>query len=347
MFFAMNATTLCLDIGSGTQDVLLHIPDREPENCPKFVLPSPALQVGKRIAELTRQQKAIWLHGHNMGGGVTRFVRAHLKAGLAVSAQPSAAYTMGDDLTRVESMGVTLSEDCPDGHEPVLFSDFDRSWWERFFEAAELDWPDRIAACAQDHGFHPGTSNRIGRFKLWEQLLGDGQGRPESLLFQDVPSMMTRLADLQACIGNGPVADTGAAAVLGALYVVEIEEQSHSRGITLVNVGNSHTVAFLLYRGRIFGIYEHHTGLLDEKTLWQDLHSFREGRLAHQNVFDANGHGCLTLPLPEGAQGFAPVHVLGPRRAMLENHDVSFPSPGGDMMLAGSFGLIKGMAMQG
>ena len=30
---------------------------------------------------------------------------------------------------------------------------------------------------------------------------------------------------------------------------------------------------------------------------------------------------------------------------MLDGYDVSFPAPGGDMMLAGCFGLIKGMSM--
>ncbi len=342
----MNVTTLCLDIGSGTQDVLLHFPDREPENCPKFVLPSPALQVGRRIAALTSRKQPIWLHGFNMGGGVTRFVRAHLKAGLPVSTQTSAAYTMGDDLGRVEAMGITLSETCPEGFTPVLFADFDRQWWERFFAAAELDWPDRITACVQDHGFHPGTSNRIGRFKLWEQLLGEGLGQPESLLFKKAPKTMTRLVDLQHCIDGGPVADTGAAAVLGALFVDEIEKQSRTQGITLVNVGNSHTVAFLLFNGQIFGVYEHHTGLLDSQRLWHDLEAFRDGRITHQAVFDANGHGCLTLPLPEEAQGFSPVHVIGPRRAVLEKYNASFPSPGGDMMLAGCFGLLKGIALQ-
>ncbi len=36
----MTQTTLFLDIGSGTQDVLLHRPGTVLENCPKFVLPS-------------------------------------------------------------------------------------------------------------------------------------------------------------------------------------------------------------------------------------------------------------------------------------------------------------------
>lgn len=342
----MGKTTLCLDIGSGTQDVLLYSPDVEVENCPKFVLPSPALQIGKRIEGFRLQGKNIWLHDRNMGGGVTRFIRAHLKAGLSVAASKSAAYTMADDLTRVSDMGIELTETCPDGFEPVRLTDFDEAWWRNFLGAAELPWPDEIAACAQDHGFHPGESNRKGRFKLWQSFLDEGQGRPEALVYDTPPTMLTRLADLQDDIAGGPVADTGAAAVLGALFVDEIERQSHETGITLVNIGNSHLIAFLLYGGHIHGVYEQHTGCVDGKKLWADLEQFRCGCLSFDQVFEERGHGCLTMDLPAGANGFKPTYVLGPRRCMLDGYDVQYPAPGGDMMLAGCFGLIKGLAMQ-
>lgn len=343
----MGNTTLCLDIGSGTQDVLLYSPNITLENCPKFVLPSPALQIGKRIEALRMQSKNIWLHGRNMGGGVTRFIRAHQKAGLAVASSKSAAYTMADDLNRVSESGIELTDKCPDGFEPVRLTDFDEAWWRKFLEAAELPWPDAIAACAQDHGFHPGESNRIGRFKLWRTLLDDAEGRPETLVYKTAPDMLTRLVDLQDDISGGVVADTGAAAVLGALYVDEIEKLSHETGVTLVNIGNSHLIAFLLYGGRIHGVYEQHTGCVDGAKLWADLENFRCGCLSFEQVFEERGHGCLCLDLPAEADGFKPTFVLGPQRAMLEGYDVSFPAPGGDMMLAGCFGLIKGLEMQG
>lgn len=342
----MSHTTLCLDIGSGTQDVLLYSPDMEIENCPKFVLPSPALQIGKRMERLRLEGKNIWLHGRNMGGGVTRFIRAHQQAGLTVASSQSAAYTMADDLNRVTDSGITLTEQCPEGFTPVRLTDFDESWWRNFFAAAELPWPDSIAACAQDHGFHPGESNRMGRFKLWQSFLEEGKGRPEHLVFETPPPMLTRLRDLQEDIGGGPVADTGAAAVLGTLYVDEIEKESHRHGVTLVNIGNSHLIAFLLYGGRIHGVYEQHTGCVDSEKLWNDLADFRCGCLSFEQVFADRGHGCMTLDLPDEADGFKPTYVIGPRRSMLEGYDVSFPAPGGDMMLAGAFGLIKGLAMQ-
>jgi len=342
----VSNTTLCLDIGSGTQDVLLYSPDMEIENCPKFVLPSPAIQIGRRIEAARLRGENIWLHGRNMGGGVTRFIRAHQKAGLTVTSSRSAAYTMADDLNRVTESGIELTDNCPDGFTPIRLTDFNEEWWRNFLAAAELPWPDRITACAQDHGFHPGQSNRMGRFKLWESFLNEGNGRPETLVYKTAPAMLTRLADLQDDIAGGPVSDTGAAAVLGALFVDEIEQQSRETGITLVNIGNSHLIAFLLFNGRIHGVYEQHTGCVDGKKLWDDLEKFRCGCLSFEQVFDEKGHGCLTLDLPAEANGFKPTHVLGPRRGMLDGYDVTFPAPGGDMMLAGCFGLIKGLSLQ-
>ena len=52
---------LSLDIGSGTQDVLLALPGERAENWPRFVLPSPALGIADRIRRHTAA-------GHNSDG---------------------------------------------------------------------------------------------------------------------------------------------------------------------------------------------------------------------------------------------------------------------------------------
>jgi uncharacterized protein (DUF1786 family) len=110
----------------------------------------------------------------------------------------------------------------------------------------------------------------------------------------------------------------------------------------VVNVGNSHTIGFLVFKGRIRGIFEHHTGLLSPELLWRDLARFRSGELSNDDVFQAQGHGCTMVGTPAHAGGYPLIVALGPRRAMLSGFDVQFPAPGGDMMLAGCFGLIKG-----
>lgn len=342
------AGTLFLDIGSGTQDVFFHQPGLRLENCPKFVLPAPARAVGQRLRERTLAGDHVWLHGRNMGGGFGGALRAHLEKGLRVAATRNAAYSLGDDLTRIERMGVVLSEDCPAGHTPLELTDFDPLFWRRLLDAAGLAEPEQVVAAAQDHGFHPGGagSNRQGRFRLWERLLLESEGRPEALIFDAPPPELTRLADLQACT-RGPVADTGAAAVLGALFEKDIAAQAEERGILVVNVGNGHTVAFLLFQGRILGVYEHHTGMIDAPTLWSHLERFRIARLENVEAFDSGGHGCLCLDLPTRAGDFSPTYVLGPRRDLLAPFGAAFPAPGGDMMLAGCFGLLHGLRLRG
>ncbi|WP_415518751.1 MAG: DUF1786 family protein [Desulfovibrio aminophilus] len=341
--------TLILDIGSGTQDVFYHQPGLRLENCPKFVLPTPARAVAARLRALSEAGRHVWLHGRNMGGGFGGALREHLKRGLKAAATRNAAHSLGDDLTRIEGMGVLLTEECPPDHAPLLLTDFDPDFWHRLLNAAGLPWPERIAAAAQDHGFHPGGpgSNRRGRFRLWERILLESEGRPEALIFDVPPPEMTRLADLQASMGGGPVADTGAAAVLGALFDDGLRALSEERGVLVVNVGNGHTVAFLIHQDRILGVYEHHTGMIEAPVLWDHLKRFRSGTLNSAEVFDTGGHGCLRLDPPRSAGDFTPTFVLGPRRDLLTPYGVSFPAPGGDMMLAGCFGLLHGLRLRG
>lgn len=338
---------LCLDIGSGTQDVLLYFPDREIENCPKLVLPTPAKTLAARIRQATSERRAIHLRGCNMGGGFSPAMRAHVAAGLPFSCTRAAAFSVADDLDALQQSGVAILDDAPTGALVLDAADFDPAFWTRALDTLGLPHPGLVAACAQDHGFHPGQSNRRGRFVLWEKLLHEAGGRLESLLYEEVPACFTRLIDLQNSIGGGPVADTGAAAVLGALFEPALRQRSMTRGFTLVNLGNSHTVAFLVHQDRILGVYEHHTGLLTAERLWDHLARFRKGMLGFEEVFDDRGHGAMHLPLPETAGGFPDTLVIGPRRRMLEGFPAEFPAPGGDMMLTGSFGLVEGLRRRG
>lgn len=336
---------LCLDIGSGTQDVLYFEPGMELMNCPKFILPSPARMVAQRIRALTSKGKHIHLYGRNMGGGFGRELRNHIQAGLQVSAQPQAAYSLGDDLKRVRAKGVQISDKCPAGHVPLYLTDFDPGFWQNFLALAGLDYPDLVLAAAQDHGFHPDSSNRKGRFRLWKDFLQSSQGRMQDLLFEDVPAPMTRLQEIQDAAGHCLVTDTGSAAVLGALFVPEVQALSQSKGVCVLNLGNSHAVAFLIYQDLVYAVYEHHTGMLDAQQILQDMQRFKKGLLAEEEIFKAGGHGCYFRAKPSApGVDFEQLCVLGPRRDLLLGQAVQFPVPGGDMMLAGCYGLLQGYA---
>ena len=331
-------SVLCLDVGSGTQDVLYRLPGIALENCPKFVLPSPARLVAGRIRRLTARGRAIHLSGVNMGGGFFKAVREHVQAGLAMSAHPEAALALTDDPQSITRHGVFLSDACPPGHTPVRLGDYDSGFWEGLLAQAGLDPPDVILACAQDHGCHPGRSSRQGRFTLWERFLAGTSGRMEGLLYQTPPAELTRLATLQRAIGGGPVMDTGPAAALGVLFDEDIEARVEEEGALIVNMGNSHVLGLLVHAGRLVGVYEHHTGQVDPLTLAGHLHRFRRGELGSEEVFATGGHGCMVR---EMSSDFSNTFVIGPRRAELTGIEAEYPAPGGDMMLTGCFGLLK------
>src|SRR3972149_3303986 len=103
---------LALDIGTGTQDVLLFDSESTLENCIQMVLPSPTQIVGKRVERATAARRDVLLVGVTMGGGPDHWaVERHLAAGLRVFATPEAARTFNDDLEEVREMGVILVDD--------------------------------------------------------------------------------------------------------------------------------------------------------------------------------------------------------------------------------------------
>ena len=249
-----------------------------------------------------------------------------------------------DNPERVKAQGVSITPSCPKGYAAVPLADYEPGFWDGLLSAAGLPKPSLVVAAAQDHGHHP-EGNRVGRFNLWRALLTETQGDPARWLYDTSPTPCTRLNALQQCTG-GPVADTATAAVLGALAAPEVAKRSQRQGVTVVNVGNSHVAAFLVFKGRILGVYEHHTGMLDTDALLFDLKEFGFGWLPDEQVRAKGGHGCAFLaPLPPEAEGFAPTFAVGPRREMLLGH-AQFIAPHGDMMIAGCHGLLHGLALR-
>lgn len=224
---------LSLDIGSGTQDVLLALPGERAENWPRFVLPSPALGIADRIRRHTAAGRPVWLYGHNMGGGFAVAVQEQVAAGLAPAASPDAALALHDNPERVKAQGVSITPSCPKGYAAVPLADYEPGFWDGLLSAAGLPKPSLVVAAAQDHGHHP-EGNRVGRFNLWRALLTETQGDPARWLYDTSPAPCTRLNALQRCTG-GPVADTATAAVLGALAAPEVAKRSQRQGVTVVN----------------------------------------------------------------------------------------------------------------
>src|ERR1700716_3049804 len=100
---------LAIDVGTGTQDILICEAGGVIENAVQLIMPSPTALLAERVKQATRDRIDLLLTGVPMGGGPDHWaVEAHLKAGLKVYATPDAARTFDDDLERVATMGVRI-----------------------------------------------------------------------------------------------------------------------------------------------------------------------------------------------------------------------------------------------
>jgi len=333
---------LAVDVGSGTQDILVWRQDSTVENSPKMVLPSPTAILAQRIDEATRKKHAVFLSGTTMGGGpCSAAVRRHLKAGLPVFALREPALTFHDDLGKVERMGIQIVEKRPD-IQPLTelqMGDIDLSAMRLALSSFHVKFPGTIAVAVQDHGFSPDQSNRAFRFTQWTELLRSHRGL-ETLLYRTPPAHMTRMLSIQKIVPGAWVMDTGPAAILGARLDPWVSARI-PEGVIIVNAGNEHTVAALIKGEKIWGIYEHHTSLLDPSKLQDHLDRFRRGVLTNHEVFDEMGHGCSILSGAKEAGLFEHVSITGPNRERFGALNAHMAVPYGDMMLTGCFGLVE------
>jgi uncharacterized protein (DUF1786 family) len=341
---------LTVDVGTGTQDVLLFDSERELENCFKLVLPSPTVVIADRIRTATARGDPVVLKGVTMGGGPCHWAALdHVRAGHAVFATPEAAQTFDDDLEAVREMGIqVVSEEeatrlADAGATLVYLGDL---WFGQLLETlsgfgVRLKL-DGLAVAVFDHGAAPpGYSDRIFRFEYLRERLATGLGLA-GFAFRAgaVPPTMTRL---QAVARTAPsdlpllVMDTAPA---------EDPRVRQTDSKVVANVGNFHTLAFHLRDGSIAGLFEHHTGELSPDRLGQYIDQLGAGSISNATVYADKGHGALVLdataPEPEL------LAVTGPRRQLLaaSGRDAYLAIPHHDMMLAGNFGLLRAYAAQ-
>jgi uncharacterized protein (DUF1786 family) len=343
---------LAVDTGTGTQDILLLNTEDIVENSVKLVIPSPTRRVAEQIRLATQQRMPILFTGVTMGGGPSRWeLEHHLKAELAAFATADAARTFDDDLEAVERMGLQVV-----GEDEISFL-----WWAAQIEMRDLDLEglraaltalgvdtriDGMALACLDHGAAPpGYSDRLFRFEHMRRVV---ETNNDLLAFaftpEELPEYLTRARALLASVdADVPLAflDTAPAAALGALQdplVAKAAEQ------LVLNLGNSHTLAFHLRGTHIFSLFEHHTGLLSREDVESMTERLIAGTLRHEETFAGNGHGVYYADRSEGGDPF--IAVTGPQREKLRGSRLNphFAVPHGDMMLSGCFGLVQAFA---
>jgi uncharacterized protein (DUF1786 family) len=330
---------LALDVGGGTQDLIIWHPGQPVENAVKMVLPAPTQILARRIRRLTDQGRPLSLGGRLMGGGaVTQAVRRHLAQGLPVYATSEAALTLSDRLELVQQWGVRLTAAPPPEAAALTLGDVDLDGLRRILAAFEVPFPSRFAVAVQDHGFHPEGSNRRFRFQFWQHFLAR-EAQLGDLAFWEPPPFFTRMHSVAATLPEALLMDTCAAGVRGALLDFQVRDRV-AEGVMVVNLGNAHTFAALVQGARLYGIYEHHTGLLPPSKLFDHMARFQAGDLTNEEIFQDQGHGCAYAPDFPRERPFAFTVITGPQRRLAQGWPGVLAAPFGDMMLTGCFGLI-------
>ena len=331
---------LAIDIGAGTQDILLFDSRQKAENCTSLVLPTPSKFFAEKLKAI---EGHVYIHGDTIGGGsLGRAILRHLQKGYRVVMEESAAYSIRNDLDEVRSMGIEVGKKPKTDHfEELEIREIDlpllANFLSNFGEGFEVD---AVAIAVQDHGVSPkGVSDRAFRFANMERMLRD-DNRPEMFHFlgDSIPEYYLRMRSAVAAVrrtSSAPllVMDTCFSAILGCLD--EVTGPS-----VVVNVGNGHTIAALILERKIEALYEHHTHELTPKKLENDLRLLVKGELSGKKVFEDNGHGAITL---KPFQGEVQVVVTGPNRDLFKETSFRFiyAAPAGNTMMTGPMGLVK------
>jgi uncharacterized protein (DUF1786 family) len=350
---------LAIDIGTGTQDIFLFDSQLDLENGYKMVLPSPTLRINHQLHKATKQQRPVVLTGVIMGGGPSSWaIEAHLRAGQVVYAVTSAARTLDDDLETVQAMGIKLvSEDevlrLPESVLRIDLRDFDYAAITYVLNEfnVSLDQLSALAVAVFDHGAAPpGVSDRQFRFDYLDKRIR-AENRLSAFAYrsEDIPTSMTRLQAVAQSAPDLPVPlvvmDTAPAAVLGATLDQAMASEAR---VIITNIGNFHTLAFRLGPVGIEGVFEHHTGEIDQPRLEALLCSLADGTIQHADVFEQHGHGALIYSHEAHTFNNKDLNLIvtGPQRNMLRQSSLKpyFPAPFGDMMITGCFGLLAATA---
>ena len=334
-----------IDIGAGTQDILLFDSEKKIENCISLVLPTPSKCLAEKLKEIGGD---VYISGDTIGGGsLSRAILHHIQKGYRVAMEESAAYSIRNDLDEVRSMGIEIGRKPGSNHfQELEIREVDLPLLKHILLHFGEDLnPDVIAIAVQDHGVSPQeVSDRAFRFEKMETMLRK-DNRPEAFHFTEdsIPSYYLRMRSAVKAVrrtSSTPVLvmDTSFSAILGC-----VEEAADPS--LIVNVGNGHTIAALVIGRKIEGLYEHHTHELTPKKLEHDLTLFLRGELSGRKVFEENGHGAITL---KPCKGDISTYVTGPNRDLFKGTGMKFiyAAPGGNTMMTGPMGLVRAAQYQ-
>ena len=338
-----------IDIGKGTQDIIVFDTEMGFENSVKMIFPSPSLILADKVEKIDDD---ITFYGETMGGAPLKFaIKNHLKKGYDVYMTEKSALSIKDNIDSIRKMGVTIISDQEEG-KGVRFEtkDIDMAFFEGLLLALGMSFDDidGYGVSIQDHGFSTQKSNRAFRFEVYKHIIEETNFMVDNLFFKgdEIPRYFTRMHSALTCLmkkvssdgrDNTIFMDTSFAAVCGAyLYAREI---ALGDKILAVNIGNAHTLAATIANHKIYGLFEHHTRMLNKYKIESFLKLLIDARLTNEEIFKDNGHGALVKEAMEPDA----IIVTGPKRSLIEETKLKFTYiyPCGDVITPSNYALAK------
>ncbi|WP_456456290.1 DUF1786 family protein, partial [Thermovibrio sp.] len=206
-----------VDVGKGTQDILIPLKGKSTENFVKAVLPSPTEKLAKRVLA---HEGELSLCGYTMGGGpLKKAILEHIRKGFKVRATVPAARSLRDDLSVVKKWGVEIVEKIENCD--LFLSDLDFKAYEKLLSCADVDEEiDFVGVACQDHGFKEGQSDRITRFNYLKEALSRERD-PLNLFHTEEIPFFSRFSSIISQLKErgikGFVIDSKLAAVAGVI----------------------------------------------------------------------------------------------------------------------------------
>jgi uncharacterized protein (DUF1786 family) len=331
---------LAIDVGVGTQDIMLYDTDHPIENSVKMVMPSPTKIIAKRIRN---HHNDILINGFTMGGGpINKAIENHIKRGYKVLMTEKSAKTIRDDIRRVKALGIEIVSEGEEHPEigRVELKDIDLNAIEGAFSNFDINLDfDHLGVAVQDHGYMEGMGDRNFRFMKIKEKLNVPRHPEEFSYLGNVPKYFTRMNGVISTLkGYKPtIMDSKFASICGATC----DEHVRNLGSYIImDIGNGHTLAAAYENGKIIGVFEHHTKSLDPDKIKYLIRKLENGTITHKEVHDDGGHGAWVTG---SMKHFDCIVATGPLRRILQKTDlkVHYAAPAGDVMMTGPVGIIK------
>lgn len=332
---------LTIDVGLGTQDIMLYDAGESIENSPKLVMPSPTRIIADKIRNC---HEDLFINGETMGGGfIAKAVKEHLENHRVLMTE-NAARTIRDNLEFVKSLGVEIVSDSEAEKYSELthieFKDVDLDAISNALSEFDVDADfDFLGIAVQDHGYMEGVGDRDFRFMKIREKLDVPKGPEEFAYFGEAPTYFTRINAVFRSFKNyeTTVMDSKFASICGATcdrYVRTLKK------FIVMDIGNGHTLAAAFNGKKVVGVFEHHTRNMTPDKIKLFINKLADGTITHEEVHEDHGHGAWSL---EPIGDFEAIVATGPRRKVLEETDfnVHYAAPAGDVMMTGPAGLIK------